>query len=65
MVEVKHEGKIHGHDTIIIAHQCEQVYYMSYPYRRLIDWVLYEGKMQRNQYNANVWAQQQAFLSVS
>jgi hypothetical protein len=31
MVEVKHNDRLQGHNTIILAHQCEQVYYMTYP----------------------------------
>jgi hypothetical protein len=45
MVEVKHDDRIKGHDTIILAHQCEQVYYMSYPCKSksLVDWwVMYK-----------------------
>jgi hypothetical protein len=29
MVEVKHNDRLQGHDTIILAHQCDQVYYMT------------------------------------
>ncbi|KAL5647682.1 hypothetical protein ACJX0J_042037, partial [Zea mays] len=40
MVEVKHNDRLKGHDTIILAHQCEQVYYMTYPSKKkgLVDW---------------------------
>jgi hypothetical protein len=38
MVEVKHEEQICGDDTKILAHRCEQVYYMSYPCRCFNDW---------------------------
>jgi hypothetical protein len=40
MVEVKHNDRLQGHDTIILAHQCEQVYYMTYPSQKksLVDW---------------------------
>jgi hypothetical protein len=40
MVEVKHNDRLQGHDTIILAHQCEQVYYMTYPSKKksLVDW---------------------------
>jgi hypothetical protein len=34
MVEVKHNDRLKGHDTIILAHQCEQVYYMTYPSKK-------------------------------
>jgi hypothetical protein len=40
MVEVKHNDRLQGHDTIILDHQCEQVYYMTYPSKKksLVDW---------------------------
>jgi hypothetical protein len=40
MVEVKHNDLLQGHDTIILAHQCEQMYYMTYPSKKksLVDW---------------------------
>jgi hypothetical protein len=40
MVEVKHNDQIQGHNTIILAHQCEHVYYMTYQSQKksLIDW---------------------------
>jgi hypothetical protein len=40
MVEVKHNDRLKGHDTIILAHQCKQVYYMTYPSKKkgLVDW---------------------------
>jgi hypothetical protein len=40
MVEVKHNDRLQDHDTIILAHQCEQVYYMTYPSKKksLVDW---------------------------
>jgi hypothetical protein len=40
MVEVKHNDRLQGHDTIILSHQCEQVYYMTYPSKKksLVDW---------------------------
>jgi hypothetical protein len=31
MVEVKHMRRVHGCDPFVLAHQVEQVYYMSYP----------------------------------
>jgi hypothetical protein len=34
MVEVKHNDRLKGLDTIILAHQCEQVYYMTYPSKK-------------------------------
>jgi hypothetical protein len=40
MVEVKHNDRLKCHNTIILAHQCEQVYYMTYPSKKksLVDW---------------------------
>jgi hypothetical protein len=40
MMEVKQNDRLQGHDTIILAHQCEQVYYMTYPSKKkvLVDW---------------------------
>jgi hypothetical protein len=42
MVEVKHNNRLQGHDTIILAHQCKQVYYMTYPSKKksLVDWMV-------------------------
>jgi hypothetical protein len=34
MVEVKHNDRLKDCDTIILAHQCEQVYYMTYPSKK-------------------------------
>ena len=34
MVEVKHNDRLQGHDTIILAHQCEQVDKK----KSLVDW---------------------------
>jgi hypothetical protein len=38
MVEVKHAHRIHGCDSFILAHHVEQVYYMSYPCKKLNAW---------------------------
>jgi hypothetical protein len=31
MVEVKHNEQLQGYDTFVLAHQVEQMYYLSYP----------------------------------
>jgi hypothetical protein len=38
MVEVKHVQRLHGCDPFILAHQVKQVYYMSYPCKKLGAW---------------------------
>lgn len=38
MVEVKHAERLRGCDNFILAHQVEQVYYMSYPCEKLSAW---------------------------
>lgn len=38
MVEVKHSSRLQGHDNIVLAHQAEQVYYLSYPHPSLRAW---------------------------
>jgi hypothetical protein len=38
MVEVKHNERLQGYDTFILAHQVEQVYHMSYPCQNLNAW---------------------------
>lgn len=38
MVEVKHEELLQGHDNFILAHQVEQVYYITYPCTKLAAW---------------------------
>ena len=38
MVEVKHSQLLRGYDNFILAHQVEQVYYMSYPCPKLSAW---------------------------
>jgi hypothetical protein len=42
MVEVKHTHRLRGCDPFVLAHQVEQVYYMSYPCEKLsVWWVVY------------------------
>jgi hypothetical protein len=38
MVEVKHNERLRGYDMLILAHQVEQVYYLSYPCQKLSAW---------------------------
>jgi hypothetical protein len=38
MVEVKHTHRLRGCDPFVLAHQVEQVYYMSYPCEKLSAW---------------------------
>ena len=38
MVEIKHEERVRGHDNFVLAFQCEQVYYMTYPCPSLSAW---------------------------
>jgi hypothetical protein len=38
MVEVKHNEQLWVYDTFILAHQVEQVYYLSYPCQKLNAW---------------------------
>jgi hypothetical protein len=38
MVEVKHVCRLRGYDPFVLAHQVEQVYYMSYPCEKLSAW---------------------------
>jgi hypothetical protein len=38
MIEVKHADRLSGCDPFILAHQVEQVYYMSYPCQKLRSW---------------------------
>jgi hypothetical protein len=38
MVEVKHVRRQRGSDPFVLAHQVEQVYYMSYPCEKLSAW---------------------------
>jgi hypothetical protein len=37
---VKHKERLRGHDNFILAHQCEQVYYMSYPNLKFKAWLV-------------------------
>jgi hypothetical protein len=38
MVEVRHENRTRACNEFVLAHQVDQVYYMSYPCRDLKDW---------------------------
>jgi hypothetical protein len=38
MVEIKHARQLSGCDPFLLAHQVEQVYYMSYPCEKLSGW---------------------------
>jgi hypothetical protein len=38
MVEVKHNERLWGYDTFVLAHQVEQVYYLPYPCEKLSAW---------------------------
>jgi hypothetical protein len=38
MVEVKHNERLRGYDTFILAHQVKQVYYLSCPCQKLNAW---------------------------
>jgi hypothetical protein len=38
MVEVKHNEWLQGYDTFVLAHQVKQVYYLSYPCKKLSAW---------------------------
>jgi hypothetical protein len=43
MTEIKHEEQVRGHDNFVLALQCQQVYYMTYPYPKLSAcWVVYK-----------------------
>jgi hypothetical protein len=38
ITEVKHKERLRGYDNFILAHQCEQVYYMSYSNPKFKAW---------------------------
>jgi hypothetical protein len=38
ITEVKHKERLRGRDNFILAHQCEHVYYMSYPNLKFKAW---------------------------
>jgi hypothetical protein len=43
VVEVKHNERLRGYDTFILAYQDEQVYYLSYPCEKMIArWVVHK-----------------------
>ena len=51
MVEVKHNEKLKGNDNWVLAHQCEQVYYLSYPCQKLHAWwVVYKVNSRESLY---------------
>jgi hypothetical protein len=45
MVKVKHNERLWGYDTFVLAHQVEQVYYLSYPCQKLNAWWVVVHKM--------------------
>jgi hypothetical protein len=56
MVEIKHNPKLTGNDDFVLAHQVEQVYYLSYACEKLNAWqVVYKvNPHERLQTPANV-----------
>jgi hypothetical protein len=43
MVEVKHNERLRGYDTFVLAHQVKQVYYLPYPCEKLsASWVVHK-----------------------
>jgi hypothetical protein len=38
MVQIKHEERVRGHDNFVLGLQCQQVYYMTYPYPKFSAW---------------------------
>jgi hypothetical protein len=38
IVEIKHNAKLLGNNDFVLAHQVEQVYYLSYPCEKLDAW---------------------------
>jgi hypothetical protein len=38
MVQIKHEEWVRSHDNFVLALQCQQVYYMTYPCQKLSAW---------------------------
>jgi hypothetical protein len=38
MVEIKHNAKLLGNDDFILPHQVKYVYYLNYPYQKLVAW---------------------------
>jgi hypothetical protein len=38
MVEINNEERVHDHDNFVLGLQCQQVYYMTYPYPKLSAW---------------------------
>jgi hypothetical protein len=51
MVEVKQSERAKGNDSFVLAHQCEQVYYMPYPCEKLDAWwVVYKANPRERLY---------------
>jgi hypothetical protein len=51
MVEVKHKEKLKGNNNWVLAHQCEQVYYLPYPSEKLNAWwVVYKVNSRESLY---------------
>lgn len=51
MVEVKHNQKLKGNENWVLAHQCEQVYYLPYPCEKLNAWwVVYKVNSRESLY---------------
>jgi hypothetical protein len=43
MVKVKHNERLQGYDTFVLAHQVKQVYYLPYPCEKLsASWVVHK-----------------------
>jgi hypothetical protein len=40
MLEVKHNERLQGYDTFVLAHQVEQVSYLPYPGEKLSAWCI-------------------------
>jgi hypothetical protein len=40
MVEVKNNERLRGYDTFVLAHQVDQVYYLSYPCEKVSAWLV-------------------------
>jgi hypothetical protein len=38
MIEIKHEERVRGYNNFVLALQCQQLYYMTYPCPRLSAW---------------------------
>jgi hypothetical protein len=61
MVEVKHESCYSG-NNILLAHQAQQVYYLSYPYQSFKSWFVVHNvnpKMHTHRYEEYVEGQKE------